>query len=65
MKYNKNQIGRILIQRLVEATGSDMQVAIRFFYNSDFYASLPAEPIEGDIDTMYNNLLQEYQSGAK
>ena len=41
--------------------GSD----IRFFYNSDFYASLPAEPIEGDIDTMYNNLLQEYQSGTK
>lgn len=30
-----------------------------------FYASLPAEPTEGDMDTMYNDLLQEYQSGAK
>lgn len=65
MKYNKNQIGRILLQRLVEGTGCEMQVAIRFFYNSDFYASLPAEPIDGDIDVMYSNLLQEYQSGAR
>lgn len=65
MNYNKNQIGRILLERLVEATGCDMQVAIRFFYNSDFYAALPDEPILGDIEEMYHVFLHEYQSGVK
>lgn len=65
MSYNKNQIGRILLERLVEATGCDTQVALRFFYNSDFYATLPDEPIEGDTETMYTTLLQEYRSAGR
>jgi len=61
MNCNKNQLGRILLQRLVEETGCDMAVAIRFFYNSDFYASLQAEPVEGDVNKMYAMLLAEYK----
>ena len=65
MTYNKNQLGRLLLQRLVEETGCDMQVAIRFFYNSDFYAALPPEPIEGDPAAMYATLLAEYRGTSK
>jgi len=59
--YNANQLGRLLLQRLVEETGCDMHVAVRFFYNSDFYAALPSEPIQGDIEEMYQRLLKEYR----
>ena len=50
MIVNKNQLGRTLLQRFVEDTKVDMQVAMRFFYNSDFYASLQEESVNEDLD---------------
>ena len=63
MTYNRNQLGRILLQRLVEETSCDMQVAIRFFYNSQFYASLSQEPIVGEENELYEKLKSEYTNG--
>lgn len=63
MTYNKNQIGRILLQKLVEETGCDMQIAMRFYYNSDLYSSLHDEIIECEIEELYSHLLKEYELG--
>jgi len=59
----KNQIGRELLRRLVEETGCDMQVAIRFFYNSDFYAQLPECEVERSLDDMFMQLKKEFEQG--
>ena len=61
MIKNKNQLGRELLPRLVDETNIDMQVAMRFYYNSDFYASLPDEGIEMDSDKLYAQLKQEFE----
>ena len=61
MIVNKNQLGRILFQRFVEDTKVDMQVAMRFFYNSDFYASLQEESINEDLDMLYSQFLHEFE----
>ena len=61
MIVNKNQLGRTLLQRFVEDTKVDMQVAIRFFYNSDFYASLQEESINEDLDMLYSQFLHEFE----
>ena len=63
MIYNKNQLGRILLQHLIEETDCDMQVAIRFFYNSRLYTELPAEQIDGDTNQLYTQLKEEYTNG--
>ena len=34
MIVNKNQLGRHLLERLVDEKNVDMQIAMRFFYNS-------------------------------
>ncbi len=60
---SKNKIGRELLRMLVEQTGCDMQVAIRFFYNSDFYASLPEGDVDGDLDEMFERLKNEFEQG--
>ena len=39
----------------------DMQVAMRFFYNSDFYASVPEGPVGGDIETLYTRFKHEFE----
>lgn len=62
MIVNKNQLGRTLLQRFVEDTKVDMQVAMRFFYNSDFYASLQEESINEDLDMLYSQFLHEFES---
>ena len=62
MIVNKNQLGRILLQRFVEDTKVDMQVAMRFFYNSDFYASLQEESVNEDLDMLYSQFLHEFES---
>lgn len=59
----KNQIGRELLRQLVEETGCDMQVAIRFFYNSDFYVQLPEDRIEQPLDDMFQQLKKEFERG--
>ena len=61
MIVNKNQLGRTLLQRFVEDTKVDMQVAMRFFYNSDFYASLQEESINKDLDMLYSQFLHEFE----
>ena len=61
MIVNKNQLGRHLLQRLVDETKVDMQVAMRFFYNSDFYASVPDGPVNGDIETLYSRFKHEFE----
>ena len=61
MIVNKNQLGRTLLQRFVEDTKVDMQVAMRFFYNSDFYASLQEESINEDLDMLYSQFLHEFE----
>lgn len=61
MIVNKNQLGRILLQRFVEDTKVDMQVAMRFFYNSDFYASLQEESVNEDLDMLYSQFLHEFE----
>lgn len=60
---SKNQIGRELLRRLVEETGCDMQVAIRFFYNSDFYAQLPEGNVDVSLDDMFVQLKREFEQG--
>ena len=62
MIVNKNQLGRTLLQRFVEDTKVDMQVAMRFFYNSDFYASLQEESVNEDLDMLYSQFLHEFES---
>ena len=61
MIVNKNQLGRILLQRFLENTKVDMQVAMRFFYNSDFYASLQEESVNEDLDMLYSQFLHEFE----
>ena len=61
MIVNKNQLGRTLLQRFVEDTKVDMQVAMRFFYNSDFYASLQEESVNEDLDMLYSQFLYEFE----
>lgn len=61
MIVNKNQLGRTLLQRFVEDTKVDMQVAMRFFYNSDFYASLQEESVNEDLDMLYSQFLHEFE----
>ena len=61
MIVNKNQLGRLLLQRFVEDTKVDMQVAMRFFYNSDFYASLQEESVNEDLDMLYSQFLHEFE----
>lgn len=61
MIVNKNQLGRILLQRFVEDTKVDMQVAMHFFYNSDFYASLQEESVNEDLDMLYSQFLHEFE----
>lgn len=61
MIVNKNQLGRTLLQRFVEDTKVDMQVAMRFFYKSDFYASVPEGPVGGDIETLYTRFKHEFE----
>ena len=61
MIVNKNQLGRTLLQRFVEDTKVDMQVAMRFFYNSDFYASLQEESVNEDLDMLYSQFMHEFE----
>lgn len=61
MIVNKNQLGRHLLERLVDEKNVDMQVAMRFFYNSDFYASVPDGPVNGDIETLYSRFKHEFE----
>ena len=61
MIVNKNQLGRTLLQRFVEDTKVDMQIAMRFFYNSDFYASVPEGPVGGVIETLYTRFKHEFE----
>lgn len=61
MIVNKNQLGRTLLQRFVEDTKVDMQIAMRFFYNSDFYASLQEESVDEDLDMLYSQFLHEFE----
>lgn len=61
MIVNKNQLGRTLLQRFVEDTKVDMQIAMRFFYKSDFYASVPEGPVGGDIETLYTRFKHEFE----
>ena len=61
MIVNKNQLGRHLWERLVDEKNVDMQIAMRFFYNSHFYASVPDGPLEGDIDTLYTRFKHEFE----
>lgn len=57
---NVNQIGRELTRRLVEATGCDLQTAVRFFYNSELYLTIvPQEDV--DIDTLYAHFELEFK----
>ena len=45
----------------MEDTKVDMQVAIRFFYNSDFYSSLTDESVNLDVDTQYSHFKHEFE----
>lgn len=59
---NVNQIGRELTRRLVEATGCDLQTAVRFFYNSEL--DLTLEPQEDvDIESLYALFEKEFTQG--
>lgn len=59
---NVNQIGRELTRRLVEATGCDLQTAVRFFYNSELYLTLaPQENV--DIEALYARFEREFTQG--
>lgn len=60
---NKNQLGRELLRMLVDETGVDMQVAMRFFYNSDFYMTLPDGRFECDVNKSYAELKREFECG--
>lgn len=59
---NVNQIGRELTRRLVEATGCDLQTAVRFFYNSELYLTLEPQD-DVDIDTLYARFEREFMQG--
>ena len=61
MIVNKNQLGRTLLQRFVEVIKVDMQVAMRFFYNSVFYASLQYEIVIYVFDMLYSQFLHEFE----
>ena len=61
MIVNKNQLGRTLLQRFVEDTKVDMQIAMRFFYKSDFYASVLEGTVGGDIETLYTRFKHEFE----
>lgn len=59
---NVNQMGRELTRRLVEATGCDLQTAVRFFYNSELYMTLvPQEDV--DIEALYARFEWEFTQG--
>ena len=56
-----NQMGRELTRRLVEATGCDLQTAVRFFYNSELYGKLEQLMTEGkDADSLFVQLEKEF-----
>ena len=59
---NVNQIGRELTRRLVEATGCDLQTAVRFFYNSELYLTLEAQE-DVDIEALYARFEKEFAQG--
>ena len=59
---NVNQIGRELTRRLVEATGCDLQTAVRFFYNSELYMTLEAQE-DVDIKALYARFEREFTQG--
>lgn len=59
---NVNQIGRELTRRLVEATGCDLQTAVRFFYNSELYMTLEAQE-NVDIEALYARFEKEFTQG--
>ena len=65
MMMNKNQLGRELLPRLVDETHVDIEVAMRFFYNSDFYTQIPEGKIDTDADKLYATLKQEFESGSR
>jgi hypothetical protein len=65
MIANKNQLGRELLPRLVDDTHVDIEVAMRFFYNSDFYSQLPEGVIDTDPDLLYTRLKQEFETGSR
>lgn len=59
---NVNQIGRELTRRLVEATGCDLQTAVRFFYNSELYMTLvPQDDV--NIKALYARFEREFTQG--
>ena len=60
---NTNQIGRELVKRLVETTGCDLKVAIRFFYSSAFYSTLE-EHIADSPDELFYQILTEYTQAS-
>ena len=59
---NVNQIGRELTRRLVEATGCDLQTAVRFFYNSELYLTLEAQE-DVDVEALYARFEKEFTQG--
>ena len=59
---NVNQIGRELTRRLVEATGCDLQTAVRFFYNSELYLTLEAQE-NVDVEALYARFEKEFTQG--
>lgn len=63
-----NQIGRELTRRLVEKHNCDLQVAIRFFYNSNLYRELEASSGDvslsmDDIDALFERFEREFSLG--
>ena len=65
MIVNKNQLGRELLPRLVDDTHTNIDIALRFFYNSDFYAQLPDGVIDTDTEILYAKLKQEFETGSR
>ena len=56
-----NQMGRELTRRLVEATGCDLQTAVRFFYNSELYGELESLMAAGaSADVLFEKLEREF-----
>jgi hypothetical protein len=60
---NTNQIGRELTRRLIERQGCDMQTAIRFFYNSEFYSHLLSTD-DVNLDKQYSDFEKEFLQGS-
>lgn len=63
-----NQMGRELTRRLVEATGCDLQTAVRFFYNSELYGDLERLLASGEgasAEELFWKLLKEFEGEAK